>query len=351
MSGFPRDDYRRFERYTFDRKPVAVDLSDNTNLWGAHPDARRALANATDETLTRYPSLYADDLRREVSLRFGVDPGCVTTGCGSDDVLDSAIRAAGRPPGLIVYASPTFAMAEVLSRMNGMDTNAVPWPDALADPDRLLDGSPAAVYLCTPNNPTGKPLSARWLEAFLDKTGPNGPLVILDEAYADFHGETLLPLAMDHGRALVVRTLSKLYALAGLRVGYGLGAPAVVEEVEKSRGPYKVSALAERAAVAALQDESGWSRQVLSEVLDNRDRLVGELGRRGLRPEPSVTNFVLVPVAPLTTSGVFSELWARGVAVRPFPALPGMGDCIRVTVGPWPLMERFLAALDEVLTA
>ena len=348
MNGFPRDDYRRFERYTLDRKPIAVDLSDNTNLWGAHPDARRVLAGAADETLTRYPSLYADDLRREVARRFQVDPACVTTGCGSDDVLDSAIRAACRPPGLVTYASPTFSMADVLSRMNGMDTRAVPWPDALADPGSLLESAPAAVYLCTPNNPTGEPLSARWLDGFLDKAGPDGPLVILDEAYADFHGETLVPLALDYGRALVVRTLSKLYALAGLRVGYGLGAPAVVEEVEKSRGPYKVSALAERAAVAALQDESGWAVEVLSEVVENRDRLIGELGRRGFEPGPSVTNFVLLPVAPHTTAGVFEQLRARGVAVRPFPGLPGLGDCVRVTVGPWPLMDRFLAALDEV---
>ena len=350
MTGFPRDDYRDFNRYTLDREPIAVDLSDNTNLWGAHPDARRALADATDETITRYPSLYADALRQEVARRFGVDVSCVTTGCGSDDVLDSAIRAACLPPGLVAYASPTFPMAEVLSRMNGMDTHAVPWPDALADPDRLLEGAPAAVYLCTPNNPTGEPLAARWLESFLEKAGPNGPLVILDEAYADFHGETLVPLALGHGRTLVVRTLSKLYALAGLRVGYAVGAPAVVEEVEKSRGPYKVSALAERAAVAALQDECGWSRQVLSEVLDNRERLIDELGRRGLEPAPSVTNFLLIPVAPRATADVCGGLRARGVAVRPFPQLPGQGDCIRVTVGPWPLMERFLAALDEVIS-
>ena len=266
MTGFPREDYQEFQRYTLDRRPIDVDLSDNTNLWGAHPDAVAALKSAPDEAFTRYPSLYADSLREVVARRFDVSPDCVSTGCGSDDVLDSAIRAACRPPGLLTYAAPTFSMAEVLSRMNGLDTKRVAWPDALAEPDRLLEGGPAAVYLCSPNNPTGAPLPRGWLHDFLERTGRNGPLVIVDEAYAEFDGHTHVGLVVERGRALVVRTLSKLYALAGVRVGYGVGRADVVDEVEKSRGPYKVSAVAERAAVAALEDASGWAQRVLGEV-------------------------------------------------------------------------------------
>jgi histidinol-phosphate aminotransferase len=349
MTGFPREDYRAFQRYTLDRRPIEVDLSDNTNLWGAHPDAVAALKSAPDEALTRYPSLYADSLRAVVARRFDVSPDCVSTGCGSDDVLDSAIRAACRPPGLLTYAAPTFSMAEVLSRMNGLDTSRVAWPDALAEPARLLEGGPAAVYLCSPNNPTGAPLPGGWLGDLLDRAGRNGPLVIVDEAYAEFDGQTHASLVVERGRALVVRTLSKLYALAGVRVGYGVGRADVVDEVEKSRGPYKVSAVAERAAVAALEDESGWAQRVLGEVLDNRERLARELRSRGFAPLPSVTNFLLMSVTPRTTAAVTAALRERGVAVRPFPGLEGLGDAIRVTVGPWPMMERFLAALDEVV--
>lgn len=348
MTGFPREDYRSFQRYTLDRGPIEVDLSDNTNLWGPHPDAVSALKSAPDEALTRYPSLYADGLRGVVAHQFEISPDCVSTGCGSDDVLDSAIRAACRPPGLLTYAAPTFSMAEVLSRMNGLDTKRVPWPEALADPARLLAGGPAAVYLCSPNNPTGAPLPSGWLEDFLDRAGPNGPLVIVDEAYAEFDGRTHVGLVVKRGRGLVVRTLSKLYALAGVRVGYGVGRADVVDEVEKSRGPYKVSALAERAAVAALEDRSGWAQRVLAEVRANRERLAGELRSRGFAPLPSAANFLLMSVAPHTTQAVTTAMRGRGVAVRPFPALESLGDAIRVTVGPWPMMERFLSALDQV---
>jgi histidinol-phosphate/aromatic aminotransferase/cobyric acid decarboxylase-like protein len=215
----------------------------------------------------------------------------------------------------------------------------------------LLAGGPAAVYLCSPNNPTGAPLPVGWLEDFLDRAGPNGPLVIVDEAYAEFEGHTHAGLVVERGRALVVRTLSKLYALAGVRVGYGVGRADVVDEVEKSRGPYKVSAVAERAAVAALRDESGWAQRVLTEVRDNRERLAEELRSRGFAPLPSVANFLLLSVTPRTTQAVTAALGQRGVAVRPFPGLEGLGDAIRVTVGPWPMMERFLSALDEVVAS
>lgn len=349
MSPFPREDYRTLELYDMVRPPIEVDLSDNTNLWGPHPAALQAIATADGATLTRYPSLYADPLRQEVGRRFGVSPSCVTTGSGSDDVLDSVVRAACRPPGRLVYASPTFVMAPITARMNGLEPVAVPWDDALARPGSLLEPSPDVVYLCTPDNPSGAALDPAWTEAFLERCGEGGPLVILDEAYADYHGETLVPKALAHGRAVVLRTLSKLYALAGVRIGYALAAEAVIHEVEKSRGPYKLGALAELAAVAALRDEAGWAQDVVDRTRRNRSRLARELESRGMTPRPSVTNFLLVPVAPLSTETVTGELARRGVAVRPFPDQPGLGDAIRVTVGPWAMMKSFLSALDEVL--
>jgi histidinol-phosphate/aromatic aminotransferase/cobyric acid decarboxylase-like protein len=246
------------------------------------------------------------------------------------------------------YAAPTFVMAEITGRMNGLDTRSLPWADVLAEPGLLLEGNPDVVYLCTPNNPTGAALEPQWVRRFLDRVGAEGPLVILDEAYADYQGQTLIPLALEHGRTVVTRTLSKLYALAGVRVGYGVAAPEVIREVEKSRGPFKLSAPAERAAVAALRDESGWAQDILSRTRRNRDRLVAALASRGVNPHPSVTNFLLVPVAPLSTDRLTRELAGRGIAVRPFPAQPDLGDCVRVTVGPWAMMETFLAAFDEV---
>ncbi|NNF39342.1 MAG: histidinol-phosphate aminotransferase family protein [Gemmatimonadetes bacterium] len=342
----PRPDYADLSRYAPDRRPVEVDLSDNTNLWGTSPGAMAAIRAADTDALARYPLLYADDLKTAVARRHGVEAEQVTTGCGSDDVLDSLWRALAEDGGLVSYAAPTFSMVEPLSRMNGRVTRAVPWSTALADPDILFEGDPVMVYVCRPNNPTGHLAPLPWVERLLTRAGDSGPVVLLDEAYADFAGETLIPLAVGHPRAIVVRTLSKAYGLAGLRVGYGIGAEPLISEVEKSRGPYKVSRLAEAAACAALDDAEGWVARTLAQATENRGRLVAELTARGVDVFPSSANFVLVPVEAGTAIDTALALRAREVAVRPFPDCPDVGDAVRVTVGPWPLMERFLAAWD-----
>ena len=239
-------------------------------------------------------------------------------------------------------------MVEPLSAMNGRTARALPWSVALDDPLRLLEGDPALVYVCRPNNPTGQHAPLQWVEALLDATERDGPVVLMDEAYADFAGETLIPRVLEHPRALVARTLSKAYGLAGLRVGLAFGNADLVREVEKSRGPYKVSRLAEAAAVAALRDEGGWIDATIAEAVENRERLWAALAERGLDPLPSRTNFILFPVPTGRARELSLALREREVAVRPFPGCPDVGDALRVTVGPWPLMDRFLAALDEL---
>ncbi len=349
---FPRRDYERLTLYTPDRRPVGTDLSDNTNLWGTHPGALEVVRQADLHALARYPHLYSDDLRGAAAERFGVGLDQVATGCGSDDILDSLWRALAESGGTVRYPAPTFSMVEPLSLMNGRTGSPIPWSLALDDPLRLLeaDGSaPALVYVCRPNNPTGLQPSAAWVEALLDATEEEGPVVLFDEAYADFSGESLIPRVLHHPRALVTRTLSKAYGLAGLRVGLAFGATGVIREVEKSRGPYKVGRLAESAAVRALQDEGGWVRKTVQEAVAVRNRLFDELRNRHLAPLPSQANFLLFPVASGRAREFADALRNEDVAVRPFPDCPDVGDSLRVTVGPWRLMERFLTALDTVL--
>ena len=351
MSPFPRADYRSLTRYTSDRRPVDVDLSDNTNLWGTHPEALARIRAADVDDLARYPELYADSLRAAVAQRFAVDVDCVTSGAGSDDVLDSAFRAASGTGATVRYASPTFSMVGPLARMNGMGATAVPWSHAAEEPQRLLEGDPDLVYVCRPNNPTGELLPEPWVEQLLGHRGDEGPLLILDEAYADFARETLIPWAARIPRLLVTRTASKAFGLAGLRCGFGVAHPDTAVEIEKSRGPYKVSRLAAEAAAAALRDESGWLARTVAECLVNRARLLDALRSRGFEPLDSHTNFVLFASPSGAASDDALALRERGVGVRPFPVLEGIGDALRVTVGPWPLMQRFLDALDETWKA
>lgn len=353
MTPFPRDDYRALKRYDPDREPVALDLSDNTNLWGTHPGALARIRAAATDDLARYPELYADVLREAVAERFGVPIDCVTTGAGSDDVLDSAFRAASGPGAFVAYASPTFSMVEPLARMNGMDARAVPWTDALADSGALLEGGPALVYVCRPNNPTGEVAPRAWFEELLARAsrGPSTsrPLVILDEAYADFAEDTWIPLGAEVPGLLVARTASKAYGLAGLRCGFGVATPETALEIEKSRGPYKVARLTAEAVAAAVRDEEAWLADIVDEVRRNRAWLFDALDRRGLDPIPSQANFILFRAPSGSAHDDMRALRARGIGVRPFKGIAGMGEGLRVTVGPMDAMERFLDALDGAL--
>lgn len=351
MTPFPRADYGSVTRYHFDRTPVALDLSDNTNRWGTPPAALEVLRRADADLLARYPDLYAEELRAVAAARLGVAEACVATGCGSDDVLDSAFRACGGSASdFAALAAPTFSMVRPFAAMNGMPARAVPWADAFDDPARLLEGGPALVYVCRPNNPTGHVAPGAWVEALLEAAGQDGPVVVLDEAYVDFGGDTFAARAAGHPRLVVSRTLSKAFGLAGLRVGYAVAAPATALEIEKSRGPYKVSRVAGEAAAAALRDVDGWVARTVAECVANRERAFPELLRRGLDPLPSLANFILFRSPTGNAKADALGIRAHGVAVRPFPGdMPEGADALRLTVAPWAEMERFFAALDAYL--
>jgi histidinol-phosphate aminotransferase len=349
---FPRSAYAPLTPYAPDRRPVPVDLSDNTSRWGVHPGAWRVLTEGDPEAVLRYPSVYADRLRDAVARRFGVPVEAVSTGCGSDDLLDSLFRGVTEPGGRVVYLPPTFSMVEIFARMNGLEPAPMESVEAgLPDPAALVDavGLNGLLYLCRPNNPTGEQAPRAWVQDILTRADAGGVVVLLDEAYADYSGDSFLTEAAASHRIVVVRTLSKLYGLAGLRIGYAVGAPEVIRELEKSRGPYKVNRLAEAAAVAALDDEEGWIAPTLAATLEARRLLEDGLRGLGYAPLPSVANFVLVPVAD--AMGVTAHLRARGVAVRPFPALPGHGDTVRISVGPAHELETLLAAFPAATAA
>lgn len=357
-SGFPRPDYASIELYSPDRRPVAVDLCDNTNRWGAHPDALAAVRSAAVEQLTRYPVLWADPVREAAAEAFGVRPDQITTGAGSDDVLDSLWRAVAEFGGSIRYPAPTFSMIEPLCRMNGREARPVAWSEAEADPTVLLDGDPCLIYVCRPNNPTGHSMDRAWVDDLLaaaDRRASapgtrtaDAPVIVFDEAYADYAGESLIPLAVERPRTLVIRTLSKAYGLAGLRVGLGFGTAATVLEVEKSRGPYKVGHVAEVAAARALRDGDGWVERTVGEAIANRERFVAELEERGLAPLPSKANFVFVPVREGTARDLSDAFRAHDVAIRPFAAEAGFTEGIRVSIGPWEEMARVLEVMDAL---
>jgi histidinol-phosphate aminotransferase len=289
--------------------------------------------------------LYVNDLKDAIANYLGVAPEMVVTGCGSDDVLDSAIRAFGQAGDVIVHPEPSFAMIPIFARLNGLTPVAVPLNTTFdIDPDACLAARAKMTYLCSPNNPTGTAISHSTIERIT--RGTTQGLVIIDEAYAEFSETHALDLLHQAPNVLITRTFSKAFGLAGLRIGYAVGDPALIAEVEKSRGPYKVNAVAERAAIAAMIDDREWVMAHVREAVANRERLRCALEALGFSPLPSQANFVLVPMQDAV--GLDHKLRARGIAVRPFVNLPNIGDAVRISVGPWEMIERCLTALREV---
>jgi histidinol dehydrogenase len=324
-------------RYSPSRPPCEIDLTDNTNLFGPPPAVLAELVRVSPHAISRYPTPYADELRAALARVAGVDEGCIVTGCGSDDLLDAIFRAFADPGEPLVYCPPTFSIVPSFAAANGLR----PEPSPL-DAAAMVRLGPRIIYLCAPNNPTGALLPEGLLSELLEQTRA---LVVLDEAYIDFASvESQVREAARSSRLVVVRTLSKAYGLAGVRVGWAVAAPPVALAIERARGPYKVGGVAERLALAALRDEE-WVRARAAETIDLRTRFVSELGRRGFSPLPSEANFVCVPVPD--ARGAAEAMRARGVSVRAFPALLGVGDVLRISIGPWPMLERCLGALEE----
>ncbi|MEO6209242.1 MAG: histidinol dehydrogenase [Gemmatimonadaceae bacterium] len=341
-----RETLRELSLYRPNRAACALDLSDNTNRWGVPPFAALALQELDAERVSRYPQVYTPELKIALAEYAGVRADEVVVGCGSDDVLDSAIRAFAEPGDTLAYFDPTFGMLPIWARMNGLVAAPIAAPNPhVVDIGALLAARARVTYLCSPNNPTGLALSRSEIERVVEHAAG---IVILDEAYAEFSGDGWLGESPHHPRLIVARTMSKSFGLAGLRIGYATGAASTVLQVEKARGPYMVSGAAERAALAALRNDLEWMRTHIAAALESRARFTQELDAAGIPYIPSAANFIFVPVSD--ADAVATRMRAVGVAVRPFAKVTGIGDGVRITVAPWPMMETALRALRDAMT-
>ena len=359
IPGLAREGVSSVPLYLPDAEACAVDLSDNTNLWGPPPAALRALQEMPAAGIARYPSLYSEPLRDAILAYVGLDGVAgidIVTGCGSDDILDSTMRAFGAPGDTIAYSAPTFSMIPALARLNALEQRAIPLTASFdVDAERLVESGAKITYLCTPNNPTATIVSRQAVEYVV--ANARG-IVLLDEAYAEFAPETFTHLVARHERLIVARTFSKAFGLAGLRVGFGIASRSATRLIARARGPYKVNALAERAVLAALAsspDALPWMQEHAMLAIANRDRLARTLETLGLCALPSAANFILVPTPHAATWS--RAMRARGVLVRAFAGLPteiaafaaSEGAALRIGVGPWEMMETLLSTLAEVM--
>jgi len=353
MNELFRADYRDIRVYGGDSKGFEIDLSDNTNQWGTPPAAERALRAAAESMLRGYPEPYGESLKDALAKHVGVPAEWIVTGTGSDDILDCTFRALARSGDRVAYQSPTFVMVPTFAKTNGLDPIPVQLTERYdVDVDGMLGVGAQITYLCTPNNPTATPLTRAAIEAVVD--GARG-FVVLDEAYVDFASDDFSDLVRRSPRVLIARTFSKAFGLAGARVGYGIASPDLITEIEKARGPYKLTSISERAARAAVVEDVEWVREKVKLGVTSREWLRAELAKRDIPTPPSEANFLLVPV--MHAHEIARQMAAKGIAVRPFANLPRVdallsatnGEALRITVAPRPAMERMLDALDVAI--
>jgi histidinol-phosphate aminotransferase len=335
----------------------AVKLASNEVAFPPLPAVVEALATAAAET-NRYPDNGAVVLTEALARRYDVDPAQVVTGCGAVMLCQQLAQAFSDPGTGIAFAWRSFEMYPLLAQVAGARSIRVPLvpgrPGGPADTHDLealaaaVDESTRVVFVCNPNNPTGTAVRREELVRFLDAV-PGETLVVLDEAYREFVTDPDVPdgLELMRGRpnVAVLRTFSKAWGLAGLRVGYLLAEdPAVADAVRRTHVPFSVSSLAQAAAVAALASEDEVRRRCAA-VTAERERLTAALRERGLDVSDSQANFVWLATEE-ETAALAAALEARAVITRPFA-----GEGIRVTVGLPEEDDAFLAALDSVRAA
>jgi histidinol-phosphate aminotransferase len=335
----------------------AVKLASNEVAFPPLPAVVEALAATAAET-NRYPDNGAVVLTAALAERYGVDPAQVVTGCGAVMLCQQLAQSFNDPGTSIAFAWRSFEMYPLLAQVAGARSIQVPLrpgrrggPADTHDLEALaaaVDDTTRVVFVCNPNNPTGTAVRRAELDRFLDAV-PAHTLVVLDEAYSEFVTDPDVPdgLELMRGRpnVAVLRTFSKAWGLAGLRVGYLLAEdPAVAEVVRKTHVPFSVNMLAQAAAVAALASEDEVRRRCAA-VTAERERLTAALRERGMDVADSQANFVWLPVGE-DAADLAAALESRAVITRPFA-----GEGIRVTVGTPEEDDLFLAALDQVHSA
>jgi len=341
-----------FEPYDPAFSPTEVNLSANENTHPLPASLRQALDEAfASVALNRYPDPLSNELRQELASWHGVDRRQVMVGNGGDEVLFNLLFAfggAGRP---IVVCPPCFEEYQNFAKMCECEVISV-WRDAedySIDADGLVAASRDAslVILTSPNNPTGDLVEPRLIRRLLDETDA---LVLVDEAYVEFAGEdaSLVPWIATEPRLMVLRTLSKAFALAGLRCGYLVADPAVIDVLAAIRQIYSVDVCAQAVALAAITRRDEFA-EIVADIVSERERLRERLlALPGVTVWPSAANFLLVRMegAGIVRTRLRDE---HSVLVRDFSYAKGLSDCLRISVGTSEENDRLLEALASVL--
>ena len=333
-----------------------IKLASNENAFGPSPkavDAMRAALSGVHD----YPDASAFYMKKALAQSLGVTEQHLVMGNGGDELIDAVVRACVRPGESLLYADPSFISYKLRAQQAGVGIRGVPLKDHRYDLPAMAkaaDATTKLVFIANPNNPTGTYVTAAELDTFLAAI-PKDVVVVLDEAYVEYVRAKDYPRSIaimkQRPRTMVLRTFSKAYGLAGVRVGYGIGDPELIGYLERGRGPFNVSSLAQIAAMAALTDKEHVQRTVDNNTRE-MERVVPALramrsAGKPLEVAESQANFIMVDVH---TSGpkIFEAMLKQGIIIRPL-ANYGLTTQVRITLGTPEQNDRMLDAMRRVL--
>ncbi len=332
------------------KRSTVIKLASNENPLGPSPKVVAALKKAAG-SLNRYPDAGCVELRTKLSKKLKVPVESIIAGNGSDELIVLALRAFVDPGDSVVVASPTFLVYEIQSKACGASITVVPLKNLRYDLNAMrsaIGPHTKLVFIANPDNPTGTYVTKKELEEFL-RDLPRETITMLDEAYYEFATASDYPQSLqvvNQYPVIVTRTFSKAYGLAGLRVGYGIAQPSIIEAMNAVREPFNVNSLAQAAAVAALDDAAFLAKTRKLVKTGARD-ITRALDKLKIRHIPTAANFVLIELGP-RASEIAHALLMRGVMVREMSAWK-LSGYIRVTIGLAAENRLFIQALKQSL--
>jgi histidinol-phosphate aminotransferase len=329
--------------------PHNIKMDTNENPYNMPENIREAIAEEIfQHHFNRYPDPIARELRKALADEYSIDPDLFVIGNGSDELINYIISAFGGVGAKVIFPVPTFSIYGIFADLWGAKVSAIPLCDNFDIPsDKIISEMKSAdrsiVFIGYPNNPTGNCFSHQAMMDIIECDAPS--IVVIDEAYAEFSGKSLIPLLKEHENLVILRTFSKAYGLAGLRIGYMMAGKEIINQIMKVKMVFNINSLSQKIALILLKYKDQMFG-LIQQILKERDRLSDRLdGINGIRRYHSDANFILFRT--YDSEKAFSKLLSKGILVRNFSENGLLENCLRVTVGKPEENDLFISTLES----
>jgi histidinol-phosphate aminotransferase len=349
MTNYFRSNVEAMAAYVPGEQPPAgtsiIKLNSNENPYPPSPKVIEVLQNFDSEWLRRYPHPYGEAFRQAASQVLGVPSNWIIVGNGSDELLNVVMRACTEPGRKVVYPTPTYVLYSTLTQMQSAELVEIPYSEDYQLPvEEIIAANGSVTFIATPNSPSGHVVPAADLRTLAANL--SGVLVI-DEAYVDFAEENALDLVQEFENVIAIRTLSKGYSLAGIRLGFGIANPKLLSGLYKVKDSYNIDAIACAIGTAAISDQT-YKNLCADKVKTSRTKLAKDLQKLGFQVCPSHTNFLLAQPPDRNAEYLYLKLKEQGILIRYFRQ-PRLDDKLRITVGTDEQNQALIAALKNFL--